>query len=196
MFKVVEGLLMNLGFLGKGNGSLVLVIEEQVVVGVMGLKLYEDWGIILAFIDNCLSVVEKIDVQVVIYMDIFNEFGFVEDMVVVFKGCIIYIYYIEGVGGGYVLDIIKVCGEDNVLFLFINFIWLYIINMVDEYLDMLMVCYYLDFGIFEDVVFVDFCICREMIVVEDILYDFGVFFIIFFDFQVMGWVGEVVCCIW
>lgn len=92
-----------------------------------------------------------------------------EDILVVFKGRMIYIYYIEGVGGGYFLDIICVCGEVNVLLLFINLIWFYIVNIVDEYLDMLMVCYYFDFFIFEDVVFVDLWICKESIVVEDIL---------------------------
>lgn len=42
------------------------------------------------------------------YFDIFNEIGFVEDIIGVIVGCLIYVYYIEGVGGGYVLDIIIV----------------------------------------------------------------------------------------
>lgn len=196
MFQVVDVFLMNIGFIGKGNVSLLLLLEEQVFVGVIGLKLYEDWGSILVVIDNCLEVVECYDIQVVIYIDIFNEFGFVEIIFGVFKGCIIYIYYIEGVGGGYVLDIIKVCGFVNVLFSLINLIWLFICNIIDEYLDMLMVCYYFDLVIVEDVVFVELCICCEIIVVEDIFYDFGVFSMISFDSQVMGWVGEVIMCIW
>lgn len=114
-------------------------------------------------------------------MDILNESGFVENIIVVFKDWIIYVFYIEGVGGGYVFDIIKVCGFLNVLFLLINFMCFYMVNMIDEYLDMFMVCYYLDLKIIEDVVFVESWIRKEMIVVEDIFYDMGVFLIIVFD---------------
>lgn len=117
-----------------------------------------------------------------IYIDIFNEVGFVEIVVVVFVNCIIYIYYIEGVGGGYVLDIIFVVEYFNVLFFFMNLICFFIFNILDEYFDMLMVCYYLSKNIFEDVVFVEFCIRVEIIVVEDVFYDFGVISMMFFDF--------------
>lgn len=103
-------------------------------------------------------------------------------MIVVFKDWVIYIYYIEGVGGGYVLDIIKVCVFKNVLFFLINLICFFIVNILEEYFDMLMVCYYFDKNIFEDVVFVEFRICKEIIVAEDILYDLGVFSVIVFDF--------------
>lgn len=196
MLQVVDGWLINFGFLGKGNVSLLQLFVEQIVVGVIGLKLYEDWGMMFVVIDNCLLVVDDIDMQVVIYIDMLNEVGFVELMVVVFKGCMIYMYYIEGVGGGYVFDILKVCGEMNVLLLLINLMCLYMINMFDEYFDMLMVCYYFDLLIVEDFVFVELCICCEMIVVEDILYDFGVLLMLLFDLQVMGCVGEVIICIW
>lgn len=36
------------------------------------------------------------------------------------------------------------CFEGNVILLFINFIRFFIRNIIDEYLDMLMVCYYFD----------------------------------------------------
>lgn len=187
---------MNIVIVGKGNVVLLEFVCEMVCVGVFCLKLYEDWGIIFVVIDNCLSVVDDMDVQVMIYIDILNESGFVENMVVVMKGWMIYVFYIEGVGGGYVFDIIKVCGYFNVILFLINLMWFYMVNMFEEYFDMLMVCYYFDKFIFEDVVFVESCICKEIIVVEDILYDMGVFLIIVFDSQVMGCVGEVIICIW
>lgn len=92
-----------------------------------------------------------------------------EDIMVVVKDCVFYMYYIEGVGGGYVFDLIKFVVFLNILFLFINLILFYIYNIVDEYLDMVMIIYYLNVVIFEDIVFVDLCICKEMIVVEDVL---------------------------
>lgn len=196
MMQVVDVFFMNLVFVGKGNVSLIVVFEEQINVGVCVMKLYEDWGIMLVVIDCCFFVVDVMDVQVMIYIDMFNELGFVENIVVVMKGCMIYVFYIEGVGGGYVFDIIKICGEDYVLFFFINLICFFIVNIIEEYFDMFMVCYYLDKLIFEDVVFVELCICCEIIVVEDILYDMGVFLIIVLDSQVMGCVGEVIICIW
>lgn len=168
-------------FIGKGNMVLFEGLYEIIKVGVVGMKLYEDWGIILVVIDNCFIIVEEYDVVVIIYTDTFNELCCVEKFIEVFKGCIIYMYYFEGVGGGYVLDIIKVCGEKMVFFLFTNLIRLYIKNIVDEYLDMFMVCYYFDFEILEDVVFVELCICVEIIVVEDVFYDMGVFSIMVSD---------------
>jgi urease subunit alpha len=36
MLQAAEGLPMNLGFLGKGNGSLPNPLEEQVRAGAMG----------------------------------------------------------------------------------------------------------------------------------------------------------------
>lgn len=196
MIVVMDSVLVNMLILVKGNVLCFEVLEEMVCVGVSMLKLYEDWGIIFVVIDCCLLVVDVMDVQVMIYIDMLNEFGFVENILVVIKGCIIYVFYIEGVGGGYVLDIIKLVGVGNVIFSFINLMWFFIGNMLEEYLDMLMVCYYLDKCVFEDVVFVESCIWCEIIVVEDILYDIGVFLVIFLDSQVMGWVGEVVICIW
>src|SRR5271154_1577411 len=44
MLKAAEAFPMNLGFLGKGNASLKPALKEQVIAGVMGLKLHEDWG--------------------------------------------------------------------------------------------------------------------------------------------------------
>ena len=196
MLKAAEALPMNLGFLGKGNGSLPEAIDEQVVAGAMGLKLHEDWGTTPAAIDNCLSVAEKRDIQVAIHPDTLNESGFVEDTVAAFKGRTIHTYHTEGAGGGHAPDIIKVAGEDNVLPSSTNPTRPYTVNTVDEHLDMLMVCHHLDSGIPEDVAFADSRIRRETIAAEDILHDLGAFSMISSDSQAMGRVGEVVCRTW
>jgi len=196
MLKAAEGLPMNLGFLGKGNGSLPEAIEEQVVAGAIGLKLHEDWGTTPASIDNCLTVAEQYDVQVAIHTDTLNESGFVEDTVAAFKGRTIHTYHTEGAGGGHAPDIIKVCGEDSVLPSSTNPTRPYTVNTVDEHLDMLMVCHHLDSGIPEDVAFADSRIRRETIAAEDILHDLGAFSMISSDSQAMGRVGEVVCRTW
>ena len=44
MLEAAEGLTVNLGFLGKGNGSQPEPLREQVEAGAIGLKLHEDWG--------------------------------------------------------------------------------------------------------------------------------------------------------
>ncbi|HEX4939232.1 MAG TPA: urease subunit alpha [Candidatus Kapabacteria bacterium] len=196
MLKAAEGLPMNLGFLGKGNGSLPEAIEEQIIAGAMGLKLHEDWGTTPAAIDNCLTVADQFDVQVAIHTDTLNESGFVEDTVAAFKGRAIHTYHTEGAGGGHAPDIIKVCGESNVLPSSTNPTRPYTINTVDEHLDMLMVCHHLDANIPEDVAFADSRIRRETIAAEDILHDLGAFSMISSDSQAMGRVGEVVIRTW
>lgn len=196
MLKAAEGLPMNLGFLGKGNGSLPEAIEEQIVAGAMGLKLHEDWGTTPAAIDNCLTVADQYDVQVAIHTDTLNESGFVEDTLAAFKGRTIHTYHTEGAGGGHAPDIIKACGESNVLPSSTNPTRPYTINTVDEHLDMLMVCHHLDPAIPEDVAFADSRIRRETIAAEDILHDLGAFSMISSDSQAMGRVGEVVIRTW
>jgi len=196
MLKAAEGLPMNFGFLGKGNASLPGALEEQLVAGAMGLKLHEDWGTTPAAIDTCLDVAERFDVQVAIHTDTLNESGFVEDTVAAFKGRVIHTYHTEGAGGGHAPDIIRVCGEPNVLPSSTNPTRPYTINTVDEHLDMLMVCHHLDANIPEDVAFADSRIRRETIAAEDIFHDLGAFSMIASDSQAMGRVGEVVCRTW
>ncbi len=72
----------------------------------MGLKLHEDWGTTPAAIDNCLSVAERLDVQVAIHTDTLNEAGFLESTVAAFKGRTIHTFHTEGAGGGHAPDII------------------------------------------------------------------------------------------
>ena len=196
MLEAADELPMNLGFMGKGNGSLPEAIEEQCEAGAMGLKLHEDWGTTPASIDNCLSVAEKYDVQVAIHTDTLNESGFVEDTLAAFKGRTIHTFHTEGAGGGHAPDIIKACGEENVLPSSTNPTRPYTINTVDEHLDMLMVCHHLDPSIPEDVAFADSRIRKETIAAEDILHDKGAFSMIASDSQAMGRVGEVITRTW
>jgi len=191
MLKAAEGLPMNLGFLGKGNASLPGALEEQIRAGAMGLKLHEDWGTTPAAIDCCLGVAERFDVQVAIHTDTLNESGFVEDTFAAFKGRTIHAYHTEGAGGGHAPDIIRACGEPNVLPSSTNPTRPYTVNTIDEHLDMLMVCHHLDPSIPEDIAFAESRIRRETIAAEDILHDLGAFSMISSDSQAMGRVGEV-----
>jgi urease subunit alpha len=196
MLQATESMPMNLGFLGKGNASLPLSLEEQLIAGACGLKLHEDWGTTPASIDNCLNVAEKYDVQVAIHTDTLNESGFVDDTLAAFKGRTIHTYHTEGAGGGHAPDIIKAASEPNVLPSSTNPTRPYTINTVDEHLDMLMVCHHLDTAIPEDVAFADSRIRKETIASEDILHDMGVFSMIASDSQAMGRVGEVITRTW
>ncbi|WP_373510786.1 urease subunit alpha [Thiocapsa sp.] len=196
MLQAAEGLPVNLGFLGKGNGSLPSALEDQVRAGAMGLKLHEDWGTTPAAIDCCLGVAEKMDVQVAIHTDTLNESGFVEDTIAAFKDRCIHTYHTEGAGGGQAPDINKAAGLPNVLPSSTNPTRPYTINTVDEHLDMLMVCHHLSPSIPEDVAFAESRIRRETIAAEDILHDLGAFSMISSDSQAMGRVGEVICRTW
>jgi urease subunit alpha len=196
MLQSLDGFPMNFGLLGKGNASLPAALEEQVRAGAMGLKLHEDWGTTPAAIDCCLSVAERFDVQVAIHTDTLNESGFVEDTFAAFKDRAIHTYHTEGAGGGHAPDIIKACGEANVLPSSTNPTRPYTVNTVDEHLDMLMVCHHLDPGIAEDVAFAESRIRRETIAAEDILHDLGAFSMIASDSQAMGRVGEVIIRTW
>ena len=196
MLQSLDGFPMNFGLLGKGNASLPEALEEQVRAGAMGLKLHEDWGTTPAAIDCCLSIAEKFDVQVAIHTDTLNESGFVEDTFAAFKGRTIHTYHTEGAGGGHAPDIIKACGEPNVLPSSNNPTRPYTVNTVDEHLDMLMVCHHLDPSIAEDVAFAESRIRRETIAAEDILHDLGAFSMISSDSQAMGRVGEVIIRTW
>jgi len=196
MLEAADALPMNLGFLGKGNASLPGALEEQVRAGAMGLKLHEDWGTTPAAIDCALTVAERMDVQVAIHTDTLNESGFIEQTLAAFKGRTIHTYHTEGAGGGHAPDIIRACGEANVLPSSTNPTRPYTVNTVDEHLDMLMVCHHLDPGIPEDVAFAESRIRRETIAAEDILHDLGAFAMIASDSQAMGRVGEVITRTW
>lgn len=196
MLEAADEFPMNLGFMGKGNASLPEALREQVLAGAMGLKLHEDWGTTPAAIDCCLSVADEMDVQVAIHTDTLNESGFVESTLAAINGRVIHTYHTEGAGGGHAPDIIKACGESNVLPSSTNPTRPYTVNTVDEHLDMLMVCHHLDPSIAEDVAFAESRIRRETIASEDILHDLGAFSMISSDSQAMGRVGEVIMRTW
>ena len=196
MLEAVEGFPINFGFLGKGNSSMPEALNEQIEAGAIGLKLHEDWGTTPATIDCCLSVAENFDVQVAIHTDTLNESGFVEDSILAFKGRTIHTYHTEGAGGGHAPDIIKVCGESNVLPSSTNPTRPFTINTIDEHLDMLMVCHHLDASIPEDLAFAESRIRSETIAAEDILHDLGALSMIASDSQAMGRVGEVISRTW
>ncbi|HEY9623579.1 MAG TPA: urease subunit alpha [Crinalium sp.] len=196
MLQAADAFPMNLGFLGKGNSAQPQALEEQVEAGAIGLKLHEDWGTTPAAIDTCLDVADDYDVQVAIHTDTLNEAGFVEDTIAAFKNRVIHTYHTEGAGGGHAPDIIKVCGELNVLPSSTNPTRPYTLNTLEEHLDMLMVCHHLDRGIPEDVAFAESRIRRETIAAEDILHDLGAFSMISSDSQAMGRIGEVIIRTW
>lgn len=196
MLEAAEGFPVNLGFFGKGNASLEAGLIEQIKAGACGLKLHEDWGSTPAAIDCALRVAEDMDVQVLIHTDTLNEGGFVEHTIEAIKGRTIHTFHTEGAGGGHAPDIIKLCGEKNVLPSSTNPTRPFTVNTLTEHLDMLMVCHHLDPKIPEDVAFAESRIRRETIAAEDILHDLGALSIISSDSQAMGRVGEVISRTW
>jgi urease subunit alpha len=196
MLRATDALPMNFGFLGKGNTSLPEGLGEQIRAGAVGLKLHEDWGSTPAAIDCCLTEADRYDVQVAIHTDTLNESGYVDDSIAAFKGRTIHTYHTEGAGGGHAPDIIRVCGEPNVLPSSTNPTRPYTVNTLDEHLDMLMVCHHLDKNIPEDVAFAESRIRGETIAAEDVLHDLGAISMMSSDSQAMGRVGEVICRTW
>jgi urease subunit alpha len=196
MLQAADAFPMNLGFLGKGNASLPAALVEQIEAGACGLKLHEDWGATPAALDCCLSVADDMDVQVAIHTDSLNESGFVENTIAAFKGRTIHTFHTEGAGGGHAPDIIKVCGEANVLPASTSPTRPYTVNTAEEALDMLMVTHHLDRRIPEDVAFAESRIRKETIAAEDMLHDLGAMSIMSSDSQAMGRVGEVIMRTW
>src|SRR6266508_2279121 len=196
MLRALDAIPMNVGLLGKGNGARPEGLVEQIEAGALGLKLHEDWGTTPAAIDACLAVAERHDVQVAIHTDTLNESACVEHTIAAFRGRTIHTFHTEGAGGGHAPDILRVCGEPNVLPSSTNPTRPFTINTLDEHLDMLMVCHHLDPNIPEDVAFAESRIRRETIAAEDILHDLGAFSMISSDSQAMGRVGEVITRTW
>ena len=196
MLQSADAFPMNLAFAGKGNASLPAALEEQILSGACALKLHEDWGTTPAAIDNCLTVADNLDVQVMIHTDTLNESGYVETTVKAINNRTIHAFHTEGAGGGHAPDIIKVCGEKNVIPSSTNPTRPYTVNTLEEHLDMLMVCHHLDKSIPEDIAFAESRIRKETIAAEDILHDLGAFSIIASDSQAMGRVGEVIIRTW
>nr|WP_252345520.1 urease subunit alpha [Gluconobacter sp. P1C6_b] len=196
MLQAAEAFPVNLAFAGKGNASRPDGLEEMVRAGACCLKLHEDWGSTPAAIDCCLSVADRMDVQVMIHTDTLNESGFVEDTIAAFQGRTIHAFHTEGAGGGHAPDIIRVAGLPNVLPSSTNPTRPFTVNTLDEHLDMLMVCHHLDQRVPEDIAFAESRIRRETIAAEDIFHDMGVLSMMSSDSQAMGRVGEVPLRTW
>jgi urease subunit alpha len=196
MLQAVDNLPLNFGFTGKGNTAMPAGLREQIQAGAIGLKLHEDWGTTPAAIDCCLGIADELDVQVTIHTDTLNESTFVEGTIAAFKGRTIHTYHSEGAGGGHAPDIIRICGEPNVLPSSTNPTRPYTVNTIDEHLDMLMVCHHLDANLPEDVAFAESRIRGETIAAEDILHDLGAISMMSSDSQAMGRIGEVITRSW
>ncbi len=196
MLQAVDSLPLNFGFTGKGNTAQPAGLSDQIRAGAIGLKLHEDWGTTPAAIDCCLGIADKYDIQVTIHTDTLNESAFVEGTIAAFKGRTIHTYHSEGAGGGHAPDIIRICGEPNVLPSSTNPTRPYTVNTIDEHLDMLMVCHHLDPNLPEDVAFAESRIRGETIAAEDILHDLGAISMMSSDSQAMGRIGEVITRTW
>jgi urease subunit alpha len=196
MLQAAEGLPVNIAFAGKGNASQPQALEEMLRAGASCLKLHEDWGTTPAAIDNCLSVADRFDVQVMIHTDTLNESGFVEDTIAAFKGRTIHTYHTEGAGGGHAPDIIRMASLPHVLPSSTNPTRPFTVNTIDEHLDMLMVCHHLSRSVPEDVAFAESRIRAETIAAEDILHDRGAISMLSSDSQAMGRIGEVILRTW
>ena len=196
MIEAADQFPVNVGFSGKGNAALPGALIEMIEAGACALKLHEDWGTTPAAIDNCLSVADDYDIQVMIHTDTLNESGFVEDTVKAFKNRTIHAFHTEGAGGGHAPDIIKVAGLKNVLPSSTNPTRPFTVNTLDEHLDMLMVCHHLDSSIPEDLAFAESRIRRETIAAEDLLHDLGAISMMSSDSQAMGRLGEVITRTW
>jgi len=196
MIQAADAFPVNLGFAGKGNAARPAALEEMIKAGACALKLHEDWGTTPAAIDNCLSVADDYDIQVMIHTDTLNESGFVEDTIKAFKGRTIHAFHTEGAGGGHAPDIIKVAGLSNVLPSSTNPTRPFTRNTIDEHLDMLMVCHHLDPAIPEDLAFAESRIRKETIAAEDVLHDIGALSMMSSDSQAMGRLGEVIIRTW
>lgn len=192
LLEAAEGLAVNIGILGKGNSSMPISLREQLEGGAAGLKVHEDWGSTPAVIDCALRVADDYDVQVAIHTDSLNESGYFEDTRSAIDGRAIHTFHSEGAGGGHAPDILRVCGEPNVMPSSTNPTLPYGVNSVDELLDMTMVCHHLSYAIPEDVAFADSRVRAETIAAETVLHDLGVISMITSDSQAMGRVGESV----
>ena len=196
MLQATDTLPINILLTGKGNDSGEIPLREQIEAGCAGLKIHEDWGATCDVIDTCLRVCGEYDVQCTIHTDSLNESGFVEDTLRAIDGRTIHTYHTEGAGGGHAPDIIRACGELNVLPASTNPTQPYASNTIDEHLDMLMVCHHLSKNIAEDVAFADSRIRAETIAAEDVLHDIGAISIMSSDSQAMGRIGEVISRTW
>lgn len=196
MLQSADNVPMNVGFLGKGQGSALEQVREQIEAGACGLKIHEDWGATGSAIDYSLRIADEMDVQVSIHTDTLNEAGFAEHTVRAIAGRVIHAYHCEGAGGGHAPDIMVVTAYANILPSSTNPTLPYTVNTIAEHLDMLMVCHHLNPKVPEDVAFADSRIRKETIAAEDILHDMGAISMTSSDTLAMGRISEVSTRTW
>ena len=145
MLQAIDALPLNIGLTGKGNTSRARGPRRADRAGALRPQAPRGLGH-HAGRDRLLPrrSPSEHDVQVTIHTDTLNESGYVDDSIAAFKGRTIHTYHTEGAGGGHAPDIIRVCGEPNVLPSSTNPTRPFTVNTLDEHLDMLMVCHHLD----------------------------------------------------
>ncbi|WP_424186839.1 urease subunit alpha [Actinokineospora sp. G85] len=196
MTQALDSIPANVLFLGNGCSTNPDALTEQLVGGVGGLKIHEDWGATPAVLDTALRVAEETGIQVALHADTLNEAGFYESTRAAVNGRSIAVFHAEGAGGGHAPDIIKVAGLANVLPSSTNPTRPHTVNTKDEHLDMVIVCHHLNKALDEDMAFAASRIREGTIAAEDVLQDMGAISIMSSDAQAMGRIGEVVSRTW
>ncbi len=191
MLQASEGLPVNVTWWGKGNGSTVAPLEEQIKAGAPGLKVHEDFGAMPAVIDAALRVADKYDVQITLHTDTMNESGYLADTIAAIGGRTIHTYHTEGAGGGHAPDIMEIANLENMLPSSTNSPSRpYTINSVDEGVPMVVVTHNLNAADPADLAFAESRIRAETMAAEGILHDYGILSVMSSDSQAMGRIGE------
>src|SRR5262249_60951451 len=116
-----------------------------------------------------------------------------EDTTRAIAGRPIHTYHPEGAGGGHAPDIIRLCGEPNVLPSSTNPTMPFTRNTLDEVVDMMMVTHHLSRSVPEDVAFADSRTRPETIAAEDVLHDLGALSRMQSDSQPLGRIAALIC---
>lgn len=180
---------INFALTAKGSSSRI-PMEEDIKEGAAGFKIHEDWGAMPRVIDETLNIADEYDVQVTIHTDTSNESGYLEDTLNAIGGRTIHAYHVEGAGGGHAPDIIRICGEPNVLPSSTNPTKPFTIHTYDEHLEMLMAVHHLNPKVPEDIAYAESRIREETMAAEDYLHDIGAISMMSSDSQAMGRIGE------
>jgi urease subunit alpha len=196
MLEALDAWPVNVVLLGKGNTVSQKSLREQVLAGLAGFKVHEDWGATPAAFDACLTVCDEMKVQVAVHTDTLNEAGFVETTMAAANGRCWHAFHTEGAGGGHAPDILRVVGQPNVLPSSTNPTRPFTVNTEKEHLDMLMVCHHLNPAVYEDLKFAESRIRPTTIAAEDVLHDIGAISMMSSDAQAMGRIGEVIIRTW
>jgi urease subunit alpha len=196
MLEALAAWPVNVALLGKGNTMSQKSMEEQVLAGVAGFKVHEDWGATPATFDACLKVCDDLKVQVAVHTDTLNEAGFVDTTMTVAGDRCWHAFHTEGAGGGHAPDILRVVGQDWVLPSSTNPTRPLTVNTEKEHLDMLMGAHHLNPAVYEDLKFAESRIRPTTMAAEDILHDMGAISMMSSDTHAMGRIGEVITRTW